>query len=65
MTDPVFQQAYENVRCSRSDEAWRALTPAEIASAIYQEIRRLDALAVAAREACVDDAEKPPSRGRH
>jgi hypothetical protein len=43
MTDPVFQQAYETVRHSFTGEAWGALTPQQIAEAIYQEIRRIDA----------------------
>jgi hypothetical protein len=49
MTDPVFQQAFENVRKSFSDEAWNALTPRQITEAIYQEIRRIDAQIVAMR----------------
>jgi hypothetical protein len=43
MTDPVFQQAYATVRRSCSDEEWVALTPRQIADAIYREIRRIDA----------------------
>lgn len=43
MTEPVFQQAFEIVRKSYSDEAWSALTPRQITEAIYQEIRRIDA----------------------
>ena len=49
MTDPVFQQAYETIRNSHSDEAWNALTPRQITELIYQEIRRIDAL-IAARD---------------
>jgi hypothetical protein len=45
LTDPVFQQAYEAVRRSYSDEAWHALTPRQITEAIYLEIRRIDAIA--------------------
>jgi hypothetical protein len=43
VTDPVFQQAFETVRKSWSDEAWNALTPRQITDAIYREIRRIDA----------------------
>jgi hypothetical protein len=43
MTEPVFQQAFETVRKSYSDEAWNGLTPRQITEAIYQEIRRIDA----------------------
>ena len=43
VTDPVFQQAFETVRKSYSDEAWNALTPRQISDAIYREIRRIDA----------------------
>ena len=43
MTDPVFQQAYEAVRLSFSDDAWSALSPRQITEVIYQEIRRIDA----------------------
>jgi hypothetical protein len=43
MTDPVFQQAYATVRQSCSDEEWAALTPRQIADAIYREMRRIDA----------------------
>ena len=43
VTDPVFQQAFEAVRKSYSDEAWNALTPRQITDAIYREIRRIDA----------------------
>jgi hypothetical protein len=43
MTDSVFQQAYEAVRKSYSDQAWNVLTPRQITEAIYQEIRRIDA----------------------
>ena len=50
MTDPVFQQAYEIVRRSYTDETWGALTPRQITEAIYQEIRRIDAR-LAAEEA--------------
>jgi hypothetical protein len=53
MTDPVFQQAFENVRKSCSDEAWNAMTPRQITDAIYQEIKRIDTL-------LVERAERPP-----
>jgi hypothetical protein len=46
MSDPVFQQAFETVRKSWSDEAWITLTPRQITEAIYREIRRIDAEAV-------------------
>jgi hypothetical protein len=51
MTDPVFQQAYETVRKSWSDEAWKTLTPRQITEAIYEEIRRIDAHAAQRRDA--------------
>jgi hypothetical protein len=45
MTDPVFQQAYDSIRRSHSDEAWYGLTPRQITEAIYREMRRIDAIA--------------------
>jgi hypothetical protein len=43
MSDPVFQQAFETVRKSWSNEAWSNLTPRQITELIYREIRRIDA----------------------
>ncbi len=57
VTDPVFQQAFEAVRKSYSDEAWNALAPRQITEAIYQEIRRIDAEKATS-------GTKPPSRPR-
>jgi hypothetical protein len=59
MPDPVFQQAYETVRRSCSDEAWMALTPREITDLIYQEIRRIDTLAAQARAAAGTKPKAP------
>jgi hypothetical protein len=63
MTDPVFQQAYATVRRSCSDEEWAALTPRQIADAIYREIRRIDAgeATDAAQTAAPENAR--PDRG--
>jgi hypothetical protein len=60
MSDPVFQQAFETVRNSWSNEAWSMLTPRQITEAIYREIRRIDA--GTAREdaaAAVTEAKHP------
>jgi hypothetical protein len=43
MSDPVFQQAFETVRKSWSNEAWGTLTPRQVTELIYREIRRIDA----------------------
>jgi hypothetical protein len=58
MPDPVFQQAYETVRRSCSDEAWIALTPQEITAMIYQEIRRIDAIMARPAAAAPKDPEQ-------
>ena len=66
MTDPVFQQAFDAVRKSWSDAAWSALTPRQISEAIYQEIRRIDALA--AEDGCRPRdtlARDTPARDTH
>jgi hypothetical protein len=42
MSDHIFQQAYDRVRFRYTDPAWLALSPREIADAIYHEIRILD-----------------------
>ncbi len=42
MTDQVFQDAYVRVRARHSDQAWFNLSPREITSAIYSEIRAID-----------------------
>jgi hypothetical protein len=58
VTDPVFQQAFEAVRKSYSDEAWNALTPRQITDAIYREIRRIDAeMAAAATTSATEPAD--------
>jgi hypothetical protein len=59
MPDPVFQQAYDTVRRSCSDGAWLALTPREITTLIYQEIRRIDALEAQARAAAGTKPKDP------
>lgn len=56
MTDPVFQEAYDNVRRFHSKEGWSALTPRQITEAIYQEIRRIDALRARQAKAPPPDA---------
>jgi hypothetical protein len=56
MTDPVFREAYEAVRKAHTGDAWSALTPRQIAEAIYQEIRRIDS-----NQASLDVPPKTPN----
>lgn len=43
-----FQAAYERAQSRFTPDQWLALAPREITDAIYQEMRRMDAEAVAA-----------------
>jgi hypothetical protein len=42
VSDHIFQDAYDRVRCRHNDWAWLALSPREIADAIYREMRIID-----------------------
>jgi hypothetical protein len=43
----TFQQAYDVVAARYSDNLWDRLNPSEFVHEIYQELRRMDAEAVA------------------
>ena len=43
MSNRTFQEAYDRVRSRYDDLEWQALTPRQIADAIYREIRAIDA----------------------
>jgi hypothetical protein len=42
MSDQIFQEAYARVRGRHDDQAWFALSPREITTSIYREIRVID-----------------------
>jgi hypothetical protein len=42
LNDQIFQQAYARVRGRHTDQSWLMLTPREITSLIYQEMREID-----------------------
>jgi hypothetical protein len=42
MSDQIFQDAYARVRGRHDDQAWFSLSPREITTSIYREIRVID-----------------------
>jgi hypothetical protein len=42
MNDQIFQDAYSRVRGRHDDQSWFALSPREITTLIYREIRVID-----------------------
>ena len=42
MSDQIFQDAYTRVRARHDDQSWFALSPREITTSIYLEMRTLD-----------------------
>jgi hypothetical protein len=42
MSDLIFQDAYARVRSRYSNQEWVALSPREVTTLIYQEMREID-----------------------
>jgi len=42
MSDLIFQDAYARVRSRYSNQDWVALSPREVTTLIYQEMREID-----------------------
>jgi hypothetical protein len=42
MSDLIFQDAYDRVRSRYSNQDWVALSPREVTTLIYQEMREID-----------------------
>ena len=41
-SDPIFRQAFDNVRGRHSAQEWLLISPQQITQEIYAELRRLD-----------------------
>jgi hypothetical protein len=41
-SDPIFRQAFDNVRSRHSAREWLLISPQQVTQEIYAELRRLD-----------------------
>ena len=54
-----FRTAYDRMRARYTDDQWLGLDPRRITYLLYQEMRRMDAEAVAAAKRAAEEAEEP------